>query len=100
MPMTGRAGSAKGVQITLKAIALSVKQGGNIGEATIGGRIATSGENVVSVDIEGEIGKIEVTGGVVAEGVNSDGVHVRGGIADLESLSIRAVHGEQVVRTD
>jgi hypothetical protein len=90
----------KGVQIKLKAIALSVKQGGNIGEATIGGRVATSGENVVSVDIEGEIGKIEVTGGVVAEGVNSDGVHVRGGIADLESLSIRAVHGEQVVRTD
>ena len=82
----------KGVQISLKAIALS----GKVGSVKIGGRVGTTGHNVVSVEVED--GKIEIAGGIVAEGKNSDGVHVRGYIKGLDGISDRAVHGQEIVR--
>jgi hypothetical protein len=88
----------KGVQISLKAIALSIKPGGKVGSVKIGGRVRTTGDNVVSVEVEGEVGKIEIAGGIVAEGKSSDGVHVRGDITGLDEISVRAVHGQAILR--
>ena len=48
----------KGVQVTLQAIALSVKPGGSIGRLTIGGQVRTAAADVPSIEIEGEVGAI------------------------------------------
>lgn len=42
----------KGVQISLKAIALSVKAGGTIDSLTVGGSLRTSGANLVTLEVE------------------------------------------------
>ena len=87
----------KGVQVTLKAIALSVKPGGKVDSVSIEGRIATSGDNVVSMEIEGELGTIDVAGGVIAQGMGSDAIHVRGDVGGLDDLHVRAEHGRGIV---
>ncbi|WP_261401035.1 hypothetical protein [Streptomyces salinarius] len=40
-----------GMQVELAAVALSVKQGGRIGTATVDGRIATNGDHLTTVEI-------------------------------------------------
>jgi len=55
---------------------------------------------VIAVEIAGDVGEIDVAGGVIAEGHNSDAIlHVRGSVVGLDSLSVRATHGEAIVRT-
>ncbi len=90
----------KGVQTTLKAIALSVKPGGHIGSISVGGAVRTSGDHVVSLEIDGDVGALEVAGGVIAGGKGSDGVHVRSGATDLADLRIAVADGQRVVRTN
>ena len=88
----------KGVQMTLKAVALSVKPGGSIDKVTIGGELRTTGADVVTLEVEGEIGEIAVAGGISAAGRGSDAVHLRDEhIAGLENLAISAAAGEPVV---
>jgi len=87
----------KGVQVSLKAIALSVKAGGTIGTATVGGRIGTRGDNVITVEIDGKLGHLQAAGGVTADGRHADAIHVRGDGPDLTGLSITAADGERVV---
>jgi hypothetical protein len=58
----------RGVQVALKAIALSIKPGGAVGAIAVGGQVRTTGDDVVSVEIDGEVGRIDVAGGVVAAG--------------------------------
>lgn len=90
----------KGVQTTLKAIALSVKPGGSIGKLSVAGELESTGDNVVTLEIEGEIGEIEVAGGVTAAGNGSDAVHLNGGdVPGLDALRITAAAGEQIVRS-
>lgn len=89
----------KGVQVPLKAIALSVKPGGEVGAITVGGRVATAGNNVIAVEIEGTVERIAVAGGVSSAGAGSDGVHVRGEVAGLDQIQIHAARGRAVVRT-
>jgi hypothetical protein len=87
----------KGVQMTLKAVALSVKRGGSIGKVTIGGALRTSGANVVTLEAEGDIGEIAVAGGVTATGANSDAVHLAGAdVKGLDKLAISASDGERI----
>ncbi|HVL23726.1 MAG TPA: hypothetical protein VM450_06555 [Thermomicrobiales bacterium] len=90
----------KGVQMALKAIALSVKSGGDIGSLTVGGSVRTAGDDVVTVEIEGDVATIAVAGGIVAEGENADAVHIRGEAPDLGHIRISARHGEAIVRRD
>jgi hypothetical protein len=45
----------KGVQVSLQAIALSVKPGGSIGRLTVGGQVRTAEAGVPSIEIEGEL---------------------------------------------
>jgi hypothetical protein len=88
----------QGDQTMLKAIALSVKPGGKIGKLASKGRIATSGDDVVTVEIDGEIGAMDVAGGIIAQGARSDAVHVRGDVPGLAGIAVKSAHGEPVVR--
>ena len=90
----------KGVQLSLKAIGLSVKPGGSVGSVSIGGSVRTTGDNVVSVDIEGDVKAFAVGGEVVAEGANSDAIHARGDIRGLEAVRARSIQGHDLVRAD
>jgi hypothetical protein len=87
----------KGVQVVLKAIALSVKPGGEVGTITVGGQVRTTGDDVISVEIEGAVGRIDVSGGVVATGARSDAVHARGEISGLDELEVSAARGRAIV---
>jgi hypothetical protein len=65
----------KGVQMTLKAIALSIKPGGTLDRLEVGGTISTSGDDVVTVELADTVGSWQVGGGIRATGKGSDGVH-------------------------
>ncbi|KAA0024083.1 hypothetical protein [Antrihabitans cavernicola] len=86
----------KGVQMTLKAIALSVKPGGHIGTVSVGGQIKTKGDDVVTVEIEGNIDTLTVAGGISAEGKGSDAVHLTGEL-DLSGVNVTAADGKDIV---
>lgn len=88
----------KGVQTTLAAVALSIKEGGRVEEVRVGGRLATAGDGVVTVEIEGELGRLDVAGGVWAAGRGSDAVHAGSGAPDLADLEAVADHGRAIVR--
>ncbi|MEU1791907.1 hypothetical protein ABZ553_39745 [Streptomyces sparsogenes] len=87
----------RGVQVKLQAIALSIKPGGRIGHAAVGGRIATRGDHVVTVDIDGELGDLRAGGGIHAEGRGSDAVHLKGDGIDLSGVEVTAVDGQIIV---
>jgi hypothetical protein len=89
----------KGVQIALKAIALSVKPGGQIDSLSVGGQVRTTGDNVISVEIDGDIGDLVIAGGITADGEQSDGVHVRGHVPGLDGISVEAPRGQSLVQT-
>ncbi len=89
----------KGVQMSLKAIALSVKPGAEVGKIVVGGQVRTAGDNVISVEIDGDVERIEITGGVTAEGDHSDGMHVRGEVEGLDAIAVHARDGDDLVRT-
>jgi hypothetical protein len=88
----------KGVQVSLKAVALSVKPGGRIDSVIVGGRISTHGDDVVSVEIEGDVDDLQVTGGIAAEGRRSDAIHIHGARLDLSHIAVAATNGEAIVR--
>lgn len=62
----------KGVLVELPAIALSVKAGGRIGAARIGGEVRTEGGGVPAMELEGVVDSITVGGPVTAAGEVSD----------------------------
>ena len=90
----------KGVQMSLKVIALSVKPGAEVGAITVGGQVRTAGENVISVELDGVVDRIDIAGGVIADGAGSDGIHVRGDVPGLDAINVDAPNGHQIVRTD
>lgn len=87
----------EGVQRRLSAAALSIQEGGRVERARVGGRIATAGDDVVTVEIEGELGRLDVAGGVWATGRGSDAVHAGAGAPDLADLEAVADHGRAIV---
>ncbi|WP_202863577.1 hypothetical protein [Ornithinimicrobium avium] len=86
----------KGVQVTLQAVALSVKAGGVVDEVRIGGRLATTGERVTTLEVDGLVRSFAVDGGIEASGEGSDAAHVADGGAELDGIAITARHGERV----
>lgn len=56
----------KGGQMTLRAVAPSVKAGGSVGKVVIGGEMRTAGDDVVTLEVEGAIEQIDVAGSVKA----------------------------------
>jgi hypothetical protein len=88
----------RGVQVTLKAIALSVKADGHVKTATVGGNVHTAGDDVVTIEVEGRLDRLQVRGEIGADGQRSDAVHLRGSGPDLDGLTITANGGFPVVR--
>jgi hypothetical protein len=76
----------KGVQLVLKAVALSIKPGGSIESVEIGGALSTSGDDVVTLEVAGPIGAISVRGGVHATGAGSATVTASVDVPALEGL--------------
>jgi hypothetical protein len=87
----------KGVQMTLRAIALSIKPGGALGELHVGGAISTSGDGVVSVELEDRVGSWDVPGGIHATGSGSDGVHCTGDGSAPTGVIVTAGQGDDIV---
>jgi len=77
-----------GVLIELAAVALSVKPGGVIGSAHVGGDITTSGDKVNAVEVDGDIDSLVVDGSVRASGANSAAVRMSNHQLDLTTLRI------------
>lgn len=86
----------KGVQVTLQAIALSVKPGGVVDRLEIGGALKTSGDDVVTLELAGEVHECEIRGGVEATGAGSDAAHLAVDAPDLDGIEFTAAHGELV----
>lgn len=86
----------KGVLVDLAAVALSIKPGGRIGNAHIGGDIATAGDRVTTLEVEGEIGALTVDGVIRAEGADAVGVRQSADQLDTEALRISVPHGTPV----
>ncbi|QUY62108.1 hypothetical protein [Gulosibacter molinativorax] len=86
----------KGVQVTLQAIALSVKRAGYIEMLEIGGKLATGGDNVPTLEVEGTVDTCNIGGGVFASGQNADAVHLNGGQISLDGVELSAAHGEAI----
>lgn len=89
---TGGEGSSlvKGVQMTLKAVAFSVKAGGTIESVTIGGSLRTRGDDVVTFEID-EGGAIEVLtlgGAVEAHGAKSRATAIHGRAPALDGVAV------------
>jgi hypothetical protein len=89
----------KGAQVVLKAVALSVKPGADVGEIIIGGRLHTSGDQVNTVEIDGKLDRLEVAGGISATGMGSDAVHTASEVRGLDSIDLKASHGQTLVRS-
>lgn len=70
----------KGVQVTLKATAFSVKPGGEIGSVSIGGSLRTHGAEIITYDVEegGTVDSLTVGGTIDALGVNAVPTHIYG----------------------
>lgn len=89
----------KGVQVTLQAIALSIKKDGSVDSLRIGGELATAGSNVATLEVEGRVRGCSIAGGVVATGEGSNAARVAsGGTIDLDGVKLTAAHGEALVR--
>ena len=74
----------RGVQTKLTAIALSVQSGGHVGKVKIGGRLATLGDGVVTLDVEVVLDELRVNGGIAALGRGSRAISAAAGIRGLE----------------
>jgi hypothetical protein len=78
----------RGVQVRLRAIAVSVEAGGRIGRLTVGS-LRTGGDDVVTLEAAGTIGEL-TAGEIVARGVGSDAVRVAasGSVDGLDSVTV------------
>jgi hypothetical protein len=83
----------KGVQVTLKAAALSIKPGGSLERLDVGGDIRTAGDNVVTVELAQSVGSWRVGGGIHATGAGSDGVHLIDGATIPDSIPVSVADG-------
>lgn len=90
---TGGAGTSlvEGVQVTLRAAAFSVKDGGEIDAVTVGGALRTEGPDVVTFEVEdgGTIKAMTLAGGIAATGAGSRATKVRGSIPSLDGVAVR-----------
>lgn len=72
----------KGVQLKLKAIAFSVKRGGEIDSVTIGGSLRTSGDDVVTFEVDegATIKEVTIGGAIEANGQGSTATSISGSV--------------------
>ncbi|MBV9310378.1 MAG: hypothetical protein JOZ73_06085 [Solirubrobacterales bacterium] len=84
----------KGVQRKLKATALSIQEGGHVGRIAIGGRLATLGDGVVTLDVEGTLDELRVRGGIAALGNGSRALQGNPRIRGLDEIAIETATRE------
>ena len=91
---TGGEGASlvKGVQTTLKAVALSVKAGGEIESVTVGGTLRTEGAGVVTFEVAdgGIIRSLTLGGGIEATGAGSEATDIQGETPSLAGVTINS----------
>lgn len=89
---TGGEGTSlvKGVQMTLKAIAFSVKPGGTIESVTIGGSLRTRGDDVVTFEVDdgARIDALTIGGSVEALGSGSRATRLEGNVPALDGVTV------------
>jgi hypothetical protein len=83
----------KGVQTRLKAIALSITHDGDVDTLVVDGEIATSGQDLTSVEIDGRLGRIHVNGGIHAAGNRSLAVRTTNEIPGLPDVATTQASG-------
>jgi len=88
----------RGRQTQLSAVAISIQPGGRVGRLTVGGSLATHGDEIVTLDVAGTLDAIEVQGEITAKGVGSDAVRLAGEVAGLDQVPVTAAHGQPVGR--
>jgi hypothetical protein len=88
----------KGVQTPLKAIAVSIKHGGEVDAIEVGGKVATRGDEVTTLEVEGRIARLTVSGGISASGRGSDAVHASTELPGLDQIELSAADGQRLVR--
>lgn len=85
---TGGEGTSlvKGVQVTLKAVAFSVKPGGTIDSVIVGGALRTEGPDVVTLEVAdgATIRKLQLGGGIEATGAGSHPTDIQGNVPPLD----------------
>jgi hypothetical protein len=89
----------RGVQVRLRAIAVSVEAGGRIGRLAVGGSLRTDGDDVVTLEAAGPVGEL-TAGEIVARGIGSDAVRLSGSgsVGGLDSVKVTGpVHREVTV---
>jgi hypothetical protein len=79
----------RGVQVRLRAIAVSVEAGGRIGRLAVGGSLRTEGDDVVTLEAAGTVDDL-TAGEIVAHGVGSDAVRVSGSgsVVGLDAVTV------------
>ena len=90
----------RGVQVRLRAIAVSVEAGGRIGRLAVGGLLRTTGDEVATLEVAGTVGEL-TAGEIVARGVGSDAVRLAGPgrVGGLETVKVTGpVHREVTAR--
>ncbi|MFC8501796.1 hypothetical protein ACFUC1_05520 [Pedococcus sp. NPDC057267] len=89
---TGGEGASlvKGVQVTLKAVAFSVKAGGTIQSVTIGGALRTEGPDVVTFEVAdgATIANLELGRGIEAAGAGSRATDVQGNVPPFDEARV------------
>lgn len=87
----------KGVQMTLRAVALSIKPGGAVDEVHVGGDIRTAGDDVVTIEAFDRVGSWDVGGSIAATGKGSDAVHFTAPGEAPTGVTISSEVGQDVV---
>jgi len=79
----------RGVQVRLRAIAVSVEAGGRIGRLAVGGSLRSDGDDVITLEAAGAVGEL-TAGEIAARGVGSDAVRVSGSgsVGGLDSVAV------------
>jgi hypothetical protein len=89
----GSAGQSlvRGVQVWLRANAVSVEAAGRIGRLAVGGALRNDGDDVVTLEAAGTVGEL-TAGEIVARGVGSAAVRVSGS-GSVGGLDLATVTG-------
>ena len=95
---TGRS-LVRGVQVSLRAAAVSVEAGGRIGRLAVGGALCTHGDDVVTLEVAGAVGEL-TAGEIAARGVGSEAVRISGSgsVGGLDSVTITGPSRREVAQ--
>jgi hypothetical protein len=91
----------RGVQVRLRAIAVSVEAGGRIGRLAVGGSLRSDGDDVVTLEAAGTVGEMAAAE-IAARGVGSAAVRLSGSgaVGGLDSVKVTGPVCREKVRDE